>query len=219
MCSTGTFASLRSRETRSRRSHEEPRCSGKVETRIESTRSSRTACIAAVNGSGWAICPCASIPSALRRASACRSRRSASGWSACSGSLCGQTIRKLDRSLSFAFSRILWSSGSPTTVSFATTSTFSAPVRAATSEVTCSTGRSPASFRISSTRSRRRHPDFDSGWVETISSSGSSSAIVSRTAVSGSLSTTFPRAGMPASRSFASVRSSRRPAAARLVSS
>ena len=44
----------------------EPRCSGKVETMISSTRSSRTACIAAVNGSGWATWPCASIPSAAQ---------------------------------------------------------------------------------------------------------------------------------------------------------
>ena len=60
-------------------------------------------------------------------------------------------------------------------------------------------------------------PDFASGCVETISSSGSSIAIASFTAVSGSLSTTCPKRGIPASRSCWSVLSSRRPAAARRV--
>jgi hypothetical protein len=74
-----------------------------------------------------------------------------------------------------------------------------------------------AAFRISSSRFRRRQPDFDSGCVETMISSGSSIAIASLTAVSGSLSTTSPAAAIPASRNFASVRSSRRPADARRV--
>ena len=216
-CSTGTFDSLRSRPTRSRRTQEEPFCSGKVETRIESMRSSRTACIAAVNGSGWATCPCASIPSDRSRASALRRRSSASGCEPRSGSLWGQTIRNAVRGFERARSRIRASSGSPSTVSFATTSTFSAPVRVATSETTCSTGIAPAALRISSSRLRRRQPDLSSGCVETTSSVGRSVAIASLTAVSGSLATTWPSAEMPASRSLASVRSSRRPADARRV--
>ena len=99
----------------------------------------------------------------------------------------------------------------------AITRTFSAPTREATSETTCLTGIGPAALRISSSRLRRRQPDVDSGCVETISSSGSSIAIASLTAVSGSLSTTCPVAAIPASRKLVSVRSSRRPAAARRV--
>jgi hypothetical protein len=48
---------------------------------------------------------------------------------------------------------------------------------------------------------------------------GSIVASASRTASTGSASTTMPCAGIPASRSAASVLSSRRPAAARRVSS
>ena len=53
--------------------------------------------------------------------------------------------------------RIRSSSGSPSTVSLATTSTF-APDWAAVVETTCSTGRGAATRRISSTRSRRSQP-------------------------------------------------------------
>ena len=61
-------------------------------------------------------------PARLRR------RRSASGCSARDGSLCGQMIRKLAGERA-ARSRIRSRSGSPTTVSFATTSTFASPPR------------------------------------------------------------------------------------------
>ncbi len=90
------------------------------------------------------------------------------------------------------------------------------PVRAATSETTCSTGRSPASRRSSArTFFLRSQPDLSSGWVETISSSTSSSASTSCTAATGPPSNTSPRAGIPAARSAASIRSRRRPAVAR----
>ena len=105
---------------------------------ISSVRSSRTACIAAVNGSGCAIWPCTSMPSARSVDRAARRRRSASGCSERVGSLCGATIRKL-ASLSRALARMRSSSGSPSTVSFATTSTF-ARARAASALTTCSTG-------------------------------------------------------------------------------
>ena len=68
---------------------------GKVETMISSTRSSWTACIAAAYGSGCAIWPCASMPAPRSSASARRSRRSASGCPLGRRSLCGATIRKL----------------------------------------------------------------------------------------------------------------------------
>src|SRR3990172_1395379 len=63
--STGRALSPRSRPTRSRRSHPE-RSPGKVETMTSSVRSSSIASIAATNGSGWAICPWTSSPSARR---------------------------------------------------------------------------------------------------------------------------------------------------------
>ena len=68
-CSTGSPSPCCSRSTRSPRS--QPELSGSnVETMISSTRSSCTACIAALNGSGCAIWPCASIPSPRSVASA-----------------------------------------------------------------------------------------------------------------------------------------------------
>ena len=85
----------------------------------------------------------------------------------------------------------------------------------------CSTGNPPAASRTRSITFRLSQPDRSAGCVETMISVslGSSIAIASRTASAGSASTTRPCAVMPASRRAASVRSSRRPAAARLVSS
>ena len=62
---------------RSRRS-QPLRSPGNVETMISSTRSSFTACIAAVYGSGCTTWPCASMPSPRSSVSARRRRRSAS---------------------------------------------------------------------------------------------------------------------------------------------
>jgi hypothetical protein len=88
------------------------------------------------------------------------------------------------------------------------------------STTTCSTGIGPAASRIWSTTCFRSQPDFSSGWVETtiLSGFGSSWASASLTVSTGDVSTTRPCAGMLASRSAASVRSRRRPAAARRVS-
>ena len=166
-CSTGSPVASRSRVTTSLRSQLEPTSPGKVETMISSTRSSWTACIAAVYGSGWAICPWASIPAPRSAESARRRRRSASGCPAICGSLCGHMIMKLAgeraaRSLIFAIS------GSPSTVSFAITSTFASPPSSLRSTTTCSTGIEPATFSIRSTTWRRIHPERDSGCVETM---------------------------------------------------
>ena len=87
--------SARSRPTRSRRSQPE-RSPGKVETMISSIRSSRIACIAAVYGSGCAIWPVGVDPSA--RSVAKRLRADVApppGARSRCGSLCGETIRKL----------------------------------------------------------------------------------------------------------------------------
>ena len=79
----------------------------------------------------------------------------------------------------------------------------------------------PAVSRIRSTTFLRSQPDFWCGCVARMISStgGSSCASASRTAVTGSLSTTKPCAGIPASRRSVRVPSSRLPAAARRVSS
>src|SRR6187455_2258280 len=55
-------------------------------------------------------------------------------------------------------------------LSFATTRTF-APARPLTSETTCSTGRSPQAFRISSRSRLRSQPEVVSGCVQTTTSS------------------------------------------------
>ena len=75
--STGSPVSLRNRWTRSRRS-QPLRSPGNVETMISSTRSSPTTFRAAVYGSGWTTCPWASMPAPRSSPSARRSRRSAS---------------------------------------------------------------------------------------------------------------------------------------------
>ena len=115
---------------------------------ISSTRSSCTACIAAVYGSGWAIWPCASMPAPRSAASARRRRRSASGWSCRAGSLWGQISRKLAGGSLAARSLIDCSRVSPSTVSLAITSTFASPPSRERSTTTCSTGMSPAALRI-----------------------------------------------------------------------
>ena len=147
-------------------------------------------------------------------ASARRSRRSASGCSSWR-----EVALRRDRAGSSPAPcsrapRIRSSSGSPTIVSFATTSTFFCPPSSARSTTTCSTGSSrgdlldrarrrcaAASPTAPADGSRRRSP----------SAGGSSCASASRTASAGSDSTTKPCAEMPASRRRASVRSSRRP--------
>src|SRR6476646_4630923 len=214
--STGRPVSLRSRSTRSRRN--QPLFSpGNVEMMISSTRSSWTTFSAAVCGSGWTICPCALIPS-LR--SSVRARRSLRSASPCSSvSACGATIRNAAFPCAARF-RMRSSSSSESTVWFATTSTlvFSSGSR---STVTCLTGMLPAVRSISWTTSRRIQPDRSALCVETTISStrGSSWASASLTACTGPVSTTKPCVGTPASRSTVSVRSRRRPADARRVSS
>src|SRR5581483_12013221 len=64
--------------------------------------------------------------------------------------------------------------------------------------------------RIWSTALRRSQPDFCCGCVETITSLGSSCSIASRTAATGSDSTTTPVAGTPSFRSSSRVLSRRR---------
>ena len=66
-----------------------------VETTISSTRSSCTASIAALNGSGCATWPWTSIPSWRNSRERALMRRSASGCAAAVGSLCGERMRKL----------------------------------------------------------------------------------------------------------------------------
>src|SRR5262245_50357758 len=165
-CSTGTPESFWSRWIRSFRIHGDS-AGSKVETMISSTRSSSIACIAAVYGSGWATCPCASIPRPRSSASTRRSRRSASGCDPCSGSLCGEMIRK-PAGLREARSRIRSRSASPITVSFAITRTLAGPSSSSRSTTTCSTGTSPAAFLTRSTTLRRIQPDFSTGCVDRI---------------------------------------------------
>src|SRR5438067_1284960 len=209
--STGSFVSVRRRSTRSRRSQPERAC-GNVDTISSSTRSSSVAWITAVYGSGWAICPWASRPSDRSRVTARSRRFSASSYEP-PASPCGDRMRKLAGPCC-ARARIRSSSSSPSTVWLATTSTFAGPCSLARSTTTCSNGRSPATRRIWSTALRRSQPDFCCGCVETITSSGSSCSIASRTAATGSDSTTTPVAGTLSLRSSSSVLSSRRRAAA-----
>ena len=68
---------------------------------------------------------------------------------------------------------------------------------ASRSTTTCWNGRSPATRRICSTALRRSQPDFCCGCVETMTSSGSSWSIASRSAETGSDSTTTPVACTP----------------------
>ena len=83
-----------------------------------STRSSWITCSVAVYGSGCVTWPCASMPSARSVASARRSRRSASGCGLARVALRGDDQEARRRALRpLADPR---SSGSPTTVSFAT---------------------------------------------------------------------------------------------------
>ena len=132
-----------------------------VETMISSTRSSWTACIAAVYGSGCAIWPCASMPSPRSTASARRSRRSASGCSRLAGSLCGQMIRKL------AGERAWRARGSGRAAARRRPSRSRPRARSprrprpSRSTTTCSTGTAARARRGSrSTTFRRSQPDF-----------------------------------------------------------
>ena len=160
---------------------------------------------------------------ALRRA-APRARAAAGarprGGRAVGGSLCGQISMKLAGGCFAARSLILASSASPSTVSFAITSTFASPPSRSGRRRRARPGGRPRPSRIRSTTSRRSQPDFCSGCVETMISStgGSSCASASRTASTGSASTTKPSAAIPRRAGRSSVLSSRRRAAARRVS-
>jgi hypothetical protein len=80
---------------------------------------------------------------------------------------------------------------------------------------------SRATFWIFWTTCFRIHPDFSRGCVETTIAVGGGSSWLraSRAASTGFASTTSPCAAIPSSRSLDRVRSSRRPADARRVSS
>ena len=98
-------------------------------------------------------------------------------------------------------SRILSISALPTTVSLATTSTLLIPSPSESSTTTCSTGTSYTGFLDPVDYVLAGQPDFWIGWVETMMSVGGGSSIpkASLTADSGSVSSTSPCAGMPAS--------------------
>src|SRR3954453_9887798 len=72
-CSTGLPVALRTRPTRSVRSHPD-RSGANVEMMMSSTGYHCTAFWIAVNGSGWTTCPIASTPSRSRRCSTCARR-------------------------------------------------------------------------------------------------------------------------------------------------
>src|SRR4051812_38207771 len=214
-CSTGSFVSVRRRSSKLRRSQPD-RSPGNVETITSSTRSSSIVCATAEYGSGCEIWPWTSMPSPRSRWTACRRRRSAASYEP-SVSPCGEMMRKLAFPCA-ARSRIFWSSGSPSTVWFATTRTFLSPLSDVRSTTTCWNGRSPATRRICSTALRRSQLDCSCGCVETVTSSGWSWAIPSRSGDTGSHATTTAVAFTPCSRSRSSVLSRRRRAAARRVS-
>ena len=118
---------------------------------ISSTRSSWTACIAAVYGSGCAIWPCASMPAPRSAASAgaagARHRGAPASWR----SLCGAMIRKppgdrAARSLIFVEQRLV---ARPSRSRSRARSPRRPPRFRSTT--TCSTGTAPATFSIRST--------------------------------------------------------------------
>ena len=198
----------------------EPRCSGNVETMISSTRSSWTACIAAVNGSGCAIWPCASIPSPRSSRQrlpqpplGLRVRAPAPGRSA------GEMIRKLagaaPRALADAVEQRLAEHGLVRDHEHV----LGAGARGEVGRRRARRGSPPAALRISSSSCAGASRSVASGCVETMSSSGASIASASLTASTGSVSTTSPSPRCRPRGSASSVRSSRRPAAARRVSS
>ena len=198
-----------SRATRSRRS-QPLRSPGNVETMISSIRSSFVACIAAVNGSGWTIWPCASMPSPRSSVSARRRRRSASVSSSPSRSACGATIRKL-AGPSLARVRIRASSSlgddglvrDHEHVRLGVVALDRRRARPGRAPASCA--RCPRRRRGAASRTARR------ACVDTMISStvGSSCASASLTACTGPVSTTKPCAAIPAaSRSSLSVFSS-----------
>ena len=176
-CSTGRPVSLRSRSTRSPRSQLEVFSPGKVETMISSTRSSWTAWAAAVNGSGCATWPCASMPSPRRIVSARRRRRSASGCSRGVVALRRDDqerdgpLRAPARGSSRAAARRRPSRSRPRA-----RSPRRRPLLGSRSTTTCSTGRPPAASSIRSTTFWRSQPERCCGWVETTISSAAARA-------------------------------------------
>ena len=186
---------------------------GNVETMISSTRSSWTACIAAVYGSGWAIWPCASIPAPRSAASARRSRRSASG---CAGHR--RVALRADRSGSgrrAGRARLdpRRAAASPITVSFAITSTFASPpsAREVDDDVLDRDRRPRPSDPLDDVAAQPAGASTR-GCVETMISStgGSSCASASRTASTGSARRRSRRRRFPPRAAASSVLSSRR---------
>ena len=142
-----------------------------VETMISSTRSSRTASSVAVYGSGCAIWPCASMPAPRSsRAHAAggappRGAPTASGRSAATrGGSSPETCA--------ARSRIRVRSGSPITVSFATTRTLAGACLLADIDDDVLDRQPPRRVAIRSRTFLRSQPDFFSGCVETTISVG-----------------------------------------------
>ena len=117
--------------------------------------------------------------------------------------------------------RIRSSSSSESTVWFAITRTFVSSSERSPSTTTCCTGTGAATRSMSCTTSRRSQPERSAPCVETTISSiaGSIWASASLTACTGPVSTTKPCVATPSSRSAFRTLSSRRPAAARRVSS
>ena len=141
-CSTGTFASLCSRPTRSRlqprgaallrEGGDEDRVDALVLNGVHRGRERIR-----VRDLPVRLDPLRTQPGQRLPQPPLRFRMLAPGRGRSAGRRSGSWRCSLPR----AFSRMRSSSGSPSTVSFASTSTFSAPVRSATSETTCSTGR------------------------------------------------------------------------------
>ena len=205
----------RSRPTRSRRSQPE-RSPGNVETITSSTRSSsidlhRRGVRVRVRDLAVRVDALGAKRRRARRAGGAPPR---DARAAC-GSLCGQTSRKLaGPSAARARMRSSRRLAEDGLVGDHEHVRLTRP-RRDVGRRRARTGGRPRACGARRAGSVRSQPDFSSGCVETISSSIGSSARMSSTAGSGPPSKTSPCAGIPAARSAATVRSSRRPAAAR----
>ena len=135
---------------------------------ISSTRSSCTACMAAVYGSGCAIWPCASIPAPRSAASARLSRRSASGCSASLESLCGADDQEATRA-SAAARALISLEQRPRRAPSRSRSRARSPrrPRAQVDDDVLDRDASPPPCGSGSITSRRIQPERCSGWVET----------------------------------------------------
>src|SRR2546421_3792019 len=192
---------------------------GRVEMITSLTRKRSSAFIAAVYGSGSPIIPATSRPSPRRFSSTVLSRsRAWPAWWPWPPS-CRTTTMKRCSPSSAALALSFSTSSCPPTVRLATTSvTLNGRPSWARSTTTCSTG-SPDSWRMRSTRSLRSQPDWVTGCVETMISSGWKSATASIVAWNGSSSPTSPTSSMPCAPRNCCARSTRTCAASRTASS